>query len=117
MRWERLRELVMRLVRRVWEPLKHPIEYLCLRVLVCCVQALSPRMCTRGAHLLATFVHYCLPRRKTRYAVACDNIRLAFGDKFNDAQVDRLIFRMWVHLFRLCAEVILLPRKLCDSTT
>ncbi len=45
------------------ERLKHPAEYLLLRVLACCVQALSPRMCTRGAHWLATFVHYCLPRK------------------------------------------------------
>src|SRR4029077_8250551 len=52
------------------------------------------------------------------YDVACANIRLAFGDRFDDAQIDRIIYRMWVHLFRLCAEVILLPRKLrLDNVT
>jgi KDO2-lipid IV(A) lauroyltransferase len=100
------------------ERLRRLAEYLLFRVVVCGVQALSPRMCARVSQALATFVHYYLPRKKTRYAVARDNIRMAFGDKYDDAQIDRIIYRMWVHLFRMVAEMILLPRKLrLDNVT
>ena len=112
MRWEALRKLAKRLALCTWERLCHLGSYLLVRTLVCCVQALSPRMCTRVAEVLATIVHYCIPRKKTRYAIARDNIRQAFGDKYDDAQIDGIIFRMWVHLFRMGAEMILLPRKL-----
>ena len=103
MRWERLRQLT---------------DYLLFRTVVCCVQALSPRMCTQVAQALATFIHCWLPRKWTRYAVARDNIRVAFGNSYDDAQIDSIIYRMWVHLFRMGAEMILLPRKLrLDNVT
>ena len=95
-----------------WNRVRHLAEYLAFRVGVCFVQALSPRMCARMAEQFAAVIHYRLPRRLTRYAIARDNIVAAFGDKFTTEQVDRIIYQMWVHLFRLVAEIILLPRKL-----
>ena len=92
--------------------LRHLADYLVFRLVVCFVQALSPRMCMRLATALATFVHYGLPRKMTRFAVARDNIRAAFGDRYDEAQIDRMVFRMWVSLFRMVTEIILLPRKL-----
>ncbi len=92
--------------------LRHLAEYLAFRVIVCCVQALSPRMCARLATGLAGIVHYGLPRKMTRFGVARDNIRAAFGERYSDAQIERMIFRMWVSLFRMVTEIILLPRKL-----
>ena len=86
-------------------------EYLVFRTLVCVVQACSPRLCARFAEWLAMLLHYGLPRRWTRYATATANLRQAFGAGLTDAQIDRLVYRMWVHLFRLVAEVIHLPRK------
>lgn len=97
MRWKRLRQLG---------------EYLVFKTVVACVQALSPGMCVRLATGLATFVHYGLPRKWTRFDVARDNIRAAFGAHYTDGQIERMIFRMWVSLFRLVTEIILLPRKL-----
>jgi len=92
--------------------LRHLAEYLAFKIVVCVVQALSPRMCVRLAESLARFVHYGLPRKLTRYGVARDNIRSAFGDRYGDAKIDRMVFRMWVSLFRMVTEIILLPRKL-----
>jgi KDO2-lipid IV(A) lauroyltransferase len=92
--------------------LRHLAEYLAFKIVVCFVQALSPRMCVRLAELLATVIHYGLPRKWTRFDVACENIRAAFPGRFNDGQLDRLVYRMWVSLFRMVTEIILLPRKL-----
>jgi KDO2-lipid IV(A) lauroyltransferase len=95
-----------------WKRLQHLAEYLVFRIVVCFVQALSPRMCVRLAYVLAAIVHYGLPRKMTRFAVARDNVRAAFGDRYDEAEIDRMIFRMWVSLCRMVTEIILLPRKL-----
>lgn len=95
-----------------WIRVRHLAEYLVFRTLVCIVQALSPRTCARLAEQLAMVINNCLLRRWTRYTIARDNIRSAFGDRFSDQQIDRMIYRMWVHLFRLVVEMVLLPRKL-----
>lgn len=118
--WIRLRHLVRSFVRRFVASLveaippwvRHLAEYLAFRTVVCLVQALSPRWCAVVAERLAAILHYGIPRKWTRYAIARDNIRSAFGDRYTDEQIDCLIYRMWVHLFRLVAEMILLPRKL-----
>ena len=94
------------------ERLRHLLEYLAFRSAVCFVEALSLRTCLRFADGLAMLLHRVLPRRWTRYDVARENIRAAFGARFDEAQIDQIILGMWRHLFRLVAEMILLPRKL-----
>lgn len=86
-------------------------EYLVFRTLVCVVQALSPAACARVAEWLAWVMCRVLPRKLTRYDVACENLRHSFGMRYDDRQLDAIIFRMWVHLFRLVGEMIHLPRK------
>lgn len=88
------------------------MEYIVFRTAVCVVQALSPRMCARLSRLAAHLVHYGLPRRWTRYDVARDNLLSAFGSRYDDRQIDQLILKMWIHLFRMVGEIIQLPRKL-----
>jgi KDO2-lipid IV(A) lauroyltransferase len=95
-----------------WIRVRHLLEYLVFRTAVCIVQALSLRTCARMAEYLAAVVHHPLLRQWTRYNIARDNIRSAFGARYTDEQVDRIIYLMWVHLFRLVAEFALLPRKL-----
>ena len=90
---------------------RHRLEYLAFRLVVCVVQALSPRACTLGARRLAWFMHRCLPRKWTRYAVARENLRTAFGSALSDQAVDETIYEMWLHLFRLVAEIIHIPRR------
>lgn len=92
--------------------LRQRLEYLVFRTFVCIVQAFSPRMCERMAQSAGWFVHNVLPRRLTRFDVAQANLRAAFGDRCDEARTEALIGRMWVHLFRLVAEMIHLPRRL-----
>jgi KDO2-lipid IV(A) lauroyltransferase len=92
--------------------LRHLAEFLAFKIIVCCVQALSPRMCVRLAEGLAAFIHFGLPRKWTRYGVASENIRAAFGDRLDEQAIERMVFRMWISLFRMVTEIILLPRKL-----
>jgi KDO2-lipid IV(A) lauroyltransferase len=61
--------------------------------------------------MLAWMMVRLVPRKLSRYAVARDNLRQAFGARYSPAQIDDLIRRMWVHLFRLVAELVQFPRK------
>ncbi len=91
---------------------RHLAEYLAFRSVVCFIAALPTRSCVRAAEMLAFVIHGCLPRKWTRYEVAKQNIRWAFGDRYDDDEIDQIIFGMWVHLFRMVTEIIQLPRKL-----
>jgi Kdo2-lipid IVA lauroyltransferase/acyltransferase len=87
-------------------------EYFAFRVVVCLVDMLPVAASIRMAETLAFVIHRLLPKKLTRYYVARDNIRQAFGTKYSDAQVDEIIRRMWVHLFRVIAEIVQVRRKL-----
>ena len=91
---------------------RHLAEYILFRTMVCVIDALPMRSCVWLAESLAFLIHRVLPRKLTRYEVARQNIRIAFGDRFTDAQADDMIYRMWVHLFRVVSEIVQLPRKL-----
>ncbi|MSR56152.1 MAG: lipid A biosynthesis acyltransferase [Planctomycetaceae bacterium] len=95
-----------------WQSFRHAAEYLVFRTLVCVVQALSPRLCLRIANGLGAFVHYVVPHTLTRYDVARTNIKEAFGERYTDGEIDQIIRRMWIHLFRMVIEMIQLPRRL-----
>lgn len=91
---------------------RYLFEYLAFRIVVCAIDVLPTPTCVRLCEMLAWCVHRLLPRRISRYDVARENIRTAFGDDLTDKQVDRMIFRMWVHLFRMVTEIVQMPRKL-----
>ena len=92
--------------------LRHRMEFLVFQTIVCIVDSLSPRASAWAAKCLATFIHYVLPRKWTRYPVARDNVRRAFGDQHTEAEIDSMIFGMWVHLFRTVVESVQGARKL-----
>ena len=91
---------------------RHIIEYVAFRVVVCLVDLLPLGASIRLAETLALVVHRLLPRKLTRYNVARDNIRQAFGARYSQAQIDDIIRRMWVHLFRVIVEIVQVRRKL-----
>ena len=91
---------------------RHRLEFLVFQMLVCVVDCLSPRRTARLAGQFAWVIHYVLPRRWTRYKVARDNVRLAFGEQYSEAEIEQLVYRMWVHLFRTVAEIVQSTRKL-----
>lgn len=92
--------------------LRHRLEFFVFQSLVCVIDCLSPRTTSRLAHQLAWLIHYALPRKWTRYNVAHANLKLAFGEQFSDADIEQTVYKMWVHLFRLVAEIIQSPRRL-----
>lgn len=91
---------------------RHLLEYFVFRTIVCLVQALPYRMSVRCARGLAFVFFHVLPRKWSRYHVARENLRTAFGDTYSDEQMDRLILGMWEHLFRVVIEMIQMPRRL-----
>lgn len=92
--------------------LRYLAEYAIFRTLVCVVDAMPVRWMVSVSHWLAFVVHRVVPRKFTRYRVAHENLRIAFGDQYSDAEIEQLIHRMWVHLFRMVGEMVQLPRKL-----
>lgn len=91
---------------------RYRLEYLVFRMLVAVVQAMTVRGSVRFARGLAFVFTRVLPRKLTRYHVARENLRAAFGDALTDREIDRMIREMWVHLFRLVIEIVQMPRKL-----
>lgn len=95
--------------KRKW---RYLAEYLVFRFVVCLIDALPTRVSVRLAEMLAFAVFWFLPRKISRYEVARENLKTAFGETCSDAQIDKIIQKMWVHLFRLVIEIVQLPRKL-----
>ena len=92
--------------------LRHRLEYLVFQIFVCIIDCLSPRTTAWLARSLASLIHYGLPRKWTRYAVARDNLVRAFGDKHSESEIEMIVYKMWVHLLRTVAEVVQCGRKL-----
>ena len=92
--------------------LRNWLEYFVFRFAICLLQILSPRQSKAIAESLARVICTRLPHKLTRYDIARANIRIAFGDRYSDTEIDRIIFQMWVHLFRMLSEIAQLPRKL-----
>ena len=91
---------------------RYRFEYLAFRIVLCVLQSLSPRTAIRLAESFGVFVFRRVPRRWTRYEVACQNLRRAFGDEYSDREIDDLIQGMWVHLFRMIVEIAHVTRRL-----
>ncbi len=95
--------------------LRHLAEYFVFRSFVCVLAIMSPRRSRRFAEGTAKFFFRVLPRKLTRYRVARENLEIAFGDKITDERADEIIFGMWVHLFRMVAEITVMHRKIARA--
>jgi len=100
----------------MWLAFRHRVEYFLFQIVVCIVDALPPRATVRAAESLAWCLHYLLPAKVTRYPVARENLIRAFGNQYNEAERSRIVYGMWVHLFRLVAEMIQSHRRLHLNT-
>lgn len=87
------------------------LEYTVFRILLFTVRCLPVPATVALANGLAWVIHHVVPRRLTRYAVAQENLRLAFGDSLSDQQIDGIILGMWQHLFRMVCEMVQMPRR------
>lgn len=81
--------------------------YLTVRLVVCVIQALPWSWAVAAAEGLARLVHAVNRRHRL---VAFDNLCRAFPDR-PKAEIDRLVFDVYRHLFRVIVEMIFLPRK------
>lgn len=91
--------------------LRYRLEYVVFSAILFAVRCLPVSASVRFANGLAWFLTTVLPRRATRYQVAAENVRRAFGDDLTDAEVNSFIEGMWQHLFRMVVEIIQMPRR------
>jgi Kdo2-lipid IVA lauroyltransferase/acyltransferase len=88
------------------------LVYLAVRIAVCCVQAIPLRACRSAAGMLATL---CTDVLRLRQNVIAENLAIAYPE-LSPAQVRRMTWEMWEHLFLMVAEIAHAPRKLRRST-
>jgi KDO2-lipid IV(A) lauroyltransferase len=106
--------------RRIDRDVKRPrnrvldyLVYLAARLTVGVAQALSIEQSYALADLLAA-VLYRVDRRHR--AVGMENLRLAFGDHYTDAERDRIVREVYRHFCRMLMEMLHIPRKLHATT-
>ncbi|QDT62829.1 lysophospholipid acyltransferase family protein [Calycomorphotria hydatis] len=92
-------------------PIRHRLEYAAFLVVECIVAALPIRWAAYLSEQFALFIVRSLPKKLSRYNIAAENLRNSFGDEMSEADIQRTIEQMWIHLFRLVVEIIQMPRK------
>jgi KDO2-lipid IV(A) lauroyltransferase len=96
-------------MKRPRRPALDYLVYLAVRLVVGVAQALSIEQSYALADLLARIIY----RVDTRHrVVGLENLRLAFGDRYTEAQRDALIRRVYRHFCRMLMEMLHIPRKL-----
>ena len=90
--------------------LRHRAEYAAFRAAVAAAGAVPASWSARAADAAAGGLMR-LPRKWTRGDVARENLRAAYPER-SDAEHDATVRAMWVHLFRVVAEMAQIPRKL-----
>ena len=91
--------------------LRYLAEYAAFRAIVLVIQCLPTFATVVLAHGLAWVIVNLLPRKVSRYDIARDNLRIAFGEHLPDSEVLRIFTAMWQHLFRMVCEMVQLPRR------
>lgn len=89
------------------------LVYVAVRITVGIAQALSIEQSYRFADRLAALI-YRLDGRHRK--VALENLRLAFGDEYDDAGRDRIVRGVYRHFCRVLMEMLHIPRKLHMTT-
>jgi KDO2-lipid IV(A) lauroyltransferase len=96
------------MARKARKPVVDLAVYVAVRLAVCVVQALSPRL----AFQLAGFLGWVAYRVNKRHReVAAENVRFAFPH-LTAAAVDRLVRATYRHFALVVVEMVLMPRKL-----
>ncbi|GAC1463177.1 MAG: lysophospholipid acyltransferase family protein [Isosphaeraceae bacterium] len=89
------------------------VVYLLIRVLVCLLQMLSMEQAFFLARGLAK-VLYQFDRRHRE--VGLENLRLAFGDRYDERRRDCLVRAVYAHFCQMLVEILFMPRKLHLTT-
>lgn len=87
--------------------------YLAVRLLVAVCQALSVEASYRFADFLAAILYRVDKRHRQ---VGQENLRMAFGDRYTEAERDAIIRGVYRHFCRMVMEMLHIPRKLHPTT-
>lgn len=87
------------------------LEYTVFCAITFTLRCLPVGLSVQFADTLAWCVHRLVPRRISRYNVAAENLRTAFGPELSAQRIDDIIHGMWRHLARMVCEIIQLDRR------
>ncbi|MDE2505820.1 MAG: lysophospholipid acyltransferase family protein, partial [Planctomycetota bacterium] len=85
------------------------LVYLAVRLVVALAQMLTIEQSYALADALAALI-YRVDRRHR--LVGIDNLRVAFGDRYDDRERDQLVRGVYQHFCRMVIEMLHIPRKL-----
>ncbi|MGP0066009.1 MAG: lysophospholipid acyltransferase family protein [Isosphaeraceae bacterium] len=85
------------------------LVYLAVRLVVAFAQMLTMEQSYALARFLAWFLYLVDARHRK---VGIENLTLAFGDRYTDAERDRIIREVYVHFCCMLMEILHTPRKL-----
>src|SRR5215212_2331708 len=89
------------------------LVYLAVRLVVAVAQAMTVEQSYALAELIAA-VLYRVDRRHRQ--VGMENLRLAFGDRYTEAERDRIVRDVYRHFCMMLMEILHIPRKLHPTT-
>jgi Kdo2-lipid IVA lauroyltransferase/acyltransferase len=95
------------------QPVLDYIVYLAVRVVVCLAQMMSVEQSYAFARMLAA-VLYRFDKRHRK--VGMENLRLAFGDLYSEAECDAIVRGVYRHFCMMLMEILHIPRKLHPTT-
>jgi Kdo2-lipid IVA lauroyltransferase/acyltransferase len=90
-------------------PVVNYLAYLAVRLVVGIGQALSIEQTYAFADFLARILYRVDKRHRI---VGMENLRMAFGDEYTEAERDRIIRGVYRHFCRMIMEMLHIPRKL-----
>lgn len=96
----------------ILQQIRHQLEYLAFRIFACGIGVMNSRQLLWTSQRLADLFVYVLPQKLSRYQVAEANLKLALGEELSPQAIRLAVHAMWVHLFRMIAEIVQAPRYL-----
>jgi KDO2-lipid IV(A) lauroyltransferase len=89
------------------------LAYLAVRLVVCFMQALTIEQSYAVGRCLALGLYLISARYRN---VGLENLRLAFGDQYTEAERQQMIRDTYDHFFMMIAEMLHIPRKFHPTT-
>lgn len=100
-------------MKRPRHPALNYLIYLAVRLAVCLAQALSIEQSYAFARFLAGIMYRVDVRHRK---VGLENLKVAFGDRYTEAERDRIVRAVYVHFCMMMMEMLHIPRKLHPTT-
>jgi KDO2-lipid IV(A) lauroyltransferase len=94
-------------------PVLDYLAYLAVRLVVCLAQMMSVDQSYAFARMLAAIL-YRVDKRHRK--VGMENLRLAFGDTYTEAESDAIVRGVYRHFCMMLMEILHIPRKLHPTT-